>query len=70
MTGQEYRALIAHLQLNQVEAARVLGVDPRTSRKWALDETPVPVTVTRFLRYLVATMNTPAFKQFIKRKEA
>lgn len=37
MTAKEYRDAIAALSLSQVGAAKVLGVNERTSRRWAED---------------------------------
>ena len=45
----EYRAAIARLGLTQGGAARLVGVDARTSRRWALGEVPVPGPVERLL---------------------
>jgi DNA-binding transcriptional regulator YiaG len=55
MTPDEYRDLIEKLGLTQGGAARLLGVDERTSRRWANGERDVPAPVERFLRYLLAT---------------
>jgi hypothetical protein len=49
MTARQYRARLAALGLTQVDAARLLGVDPRTSRRWALGESPIPEAVARLL---------------------
>lgn len=58
MTPDEYRIAIEALGLSQIAAARLLGVDPRTSRKWACGERDVPEPAARFLRYLIATKKT------------
>ena len=55
MTADEYRNAIDHLGLSQIAAARLLGVDERTSRRWANGERDVPPPAQRFLRYLIAT---------------
>ncbi len=55
MTPDEYRAAIEKLGLSQIAAARLLGVDERTSRRWALGERDIPPPAVRFLRYLIAT---------------
>lgn len=60
MTSHQYREAIAALGLNQAEAASLLGVDARTSRRWACDERDVPMTVARFLRLMLALKLTPA----------
>jgi DNA-binding transcriptional regulator YiaG len=58
MTPDEYREAIARLDLSQVAAARLLGVDERTSRRWANGERDVPAPAIRFLQYLIATGKT------------
>jgi DNA-binding transcriptional regulator YiaG len=55
MTPDQYRAAIETLGLSQVAAAKLLGVDARTSRRWACGERDVPPPAERFLRYLIAT---------------
>jgi DNA-binding transcriptional regulator YiaG len=55
MTPNEYREAIERLGLSQIAAARLLGVDARTSRRWASGERDVPPPAVRFLRYLIAT---------------
>jgi DNA-binding transcriptional regulator YiaG len=60
MTPDEYRDAIARLDLSQVAAARLLGVDERTSRKWAAGDRDIPGPAVRFLRYLIATGKTGA----------
>lgn len=52
MTPAEYRAAIARLGLSQVAAGKLLGVDGRTSQKWALGERAVPPPVARLLAYI------------------
>lgn len=55
MTASEYRNALERLGLTQVAGARLLGVDDRTSRRWALGERDVPEPAARFLNYLMAT---------------
>lgn len=55
MTPDEYRSAIESLGLTQAGAARLLGVDERTSRRWACGERDIPPPAQRFLRYLIAT---------------
>lgn len=55
MTPDEYREAIERLGLSQVGAARLLGVNDRTSRRWASGEQDVTPPAERFLRYLIAT---------------
>lgn len=60
MTPDEYRDAIERLELSQVAAAKLLGVDDRTSRRWASGERDVPAPAARFLQYLIATRKTGA----------
>lgn len=55
VTHDEYRQTIELLGLSQIAAARLLGVDERTSRRWANGERDIPPPAARFLLYLVAT---------------
>jgi transcriptional regulator with XRE-family HTH domain len=52
MTPEEYRAAIKRLGLSQVAAGKLLGVDGRTSQKWALGERAVPPPVALLLAYI------------------
>lgn len=58
MTSDQYRNAIETLGMSQVAAAKLLGVDARTSRRWASGERDVPAPAERFLRYLIATGKT------------
>jgi DNA-binding transcriptional regulator YiaG len=58
MTPDDYRTAIEKLGLSQVAAAKLLGVDERTSRRWASGERDVPAPAVRFLQYLIATKKT------------
>lgn len=58
MTADEYSDTIARLGLSQNAAARLLGVDERTSRRWVSGERDVPEPAARFLQYLIATRKT------------
>jgi DNA-binding transcriptional regulator YiaG len=55
MTPDEYRTIIERLGLSQVAAAHLLGVDARTSRRWASGERDIPPPAQRFLRFLIVT---------------
>lgn len=55
MNADQYRNAIEKLGLSQVAAARLLGVDARTSRRWANGERDIPAPAVRFLQYLIAT---------------
>ncbi len=53
MTFDEHRATLTVLGLTQNTGGELLGVDPRTSRKWANAERDIPPPASRFLHYLV-----------------
>lgn len=55
MTSDEYRDALEALGLTQGAGAKLLGVDDRTSRRWACGERDIPPPAERFLRYLIAT---------------
>ena len=52
MTYFQFRALLDELRLSQLAAARLLGADARTVRRWALGERSVPPTVGVLLQLL------------------
>lgn len=53
VTPAEYRAALNALGLSQGRAALLFGVDPRTSRRWALGEAAVPRMVALVLRLVL-----------------
>ena len=50
MTAKQFRDAITRLKLTQVAAARQLGVDPRTVRKWVGRERRIPEPVAILVR--------------------
>lgn len=54
MTANQFRVAISRINLSQVGAARLVGADPRTGRRWALGEVGVPECIAILLRLLVA----------------
>lgn len=54
MTNLQFRTHIAKLGQSQVQAAHMLGVTPRTARRWALGEGRVPAPVAKLLRLMRA----------------
>lgn len=54
MTKKQYRKALKDLGLTQVAAAKLFGINPRTSRKYALGESPIPHTLELLIRYLIA----------------
>lgn len=60
MTSDQYRAAMAALELSHTAAARLLGVEDRTSRRWADGTRDVFPTAARFLRFLIVRKIKPA----------
>jgi len=54
MTAKQFQNAIDRLGLSQVGAARLVGADPRTGRRWALGERGVPACVAILLRLMLA----------------
>jgi DNA-binding transcriptional regulator YiaG len=61
MTPDEYREALEALGLTQGGGARLLGVDERTSRRWACGERDIPPPAHRFLRFLIAIGKSGAY---------
>lgn len=59
MSPKQYRAAIEALGLSQVKAGDFLGVGPRTSRRWALDESAIPESVAKLLWLMIHYKLTP-----------
>ncbi|MGE0278424.1 MAG: helix-turn-helix domain-containing protein [Nitrospiraceae bacterium] len=55
----QYRAAIEKLGLSQRGAAAFLGVDERTSRRWALGEAQIPESVSMLLKLMIRLKLTP-----------
>ena len=55
MTSDQFRIAIIKLELSQIAAARLLGVDGTTLRLWANGERDIPAPAVRFLHYLIAS---------------
>lgn len=52
MKPKDYRAALEKLGISQGQAATALGVDARTSRRWALGERAIPHAVAIVLRLM------------------
>jgi plasmid maintenance system antidote protein VapI len=59
MTPTQYQDTIDRLGLSQVGAARLFGVDPRTSRRWVAGDLVIPRAVALALRLMVAHGTAP-----------
>jgi hypothetical protein len=55
MKPQEYEDALQKLGIDSHEAAALLDVDERTSRRWIAGERGVPGPTRQFLRYLLST---------------
>lgn len=54
MGKNQLRKLLEAHELPQTVAARELGIDPRTMRRYVLGELPVPRVVELAVRYVIA----------------
>lgn len=54
MTSRQFRAIIAKVGLTQLQTAAILGVAPRTARRWALGEVNIPPPTAKLLRLIHA----------------
>jgi hypothetical protein len=61
MNQDQYLTAIKRLGLNKLQAAELLGIDPRTQRRYTRGDRGVPEQTARFLKYLVDTAGTDAF---------
>lgn len=59
MTPNQFRAAIEAIGLSQRGAGLFLGVDERTSRRWALGEAAIPESVAKLLRLMVRLKLSP-----------
>lgn len=59
MTPLQFRNAIAKTHLSQVQAAHVLGVTPRTARRWALGEVQVSPTAAKLVRLMAKGYVSP-----------
>jgi len=60
MTPTEFRGILDCLGLTQAEAARLLGANERTVRRWATAERSVPPAVVILLRMMFLQLIEPA----------
>ena len=54
MTSEQYRRALARLGLTQNGAARLFGIDDRTSRRYVSGDSAVPTAIVILLRLLLA----------------
>lgn len=53
MTPKQYAEAISRLGLSQRAAAKFLGVDERTSRKWIAGDSRIPESAAKLLRLMI-----------------
>ena len=68
MNGDEYQKAIERLDLTKVEAARFLGVDDTTSRRW-IAGSPIPRAVVILLRLMIRYRLSPDHVQTLVGKK-
>jgi DNA-binding transcriptional regulator YiaG len=49
MSPEAIRAILAKMNISQAEAARQVGVNDRTMRRWVLGECPISVSASKLL---------------------
>lgn len=54
MTPNQFRSALSRLDLSQVRAAKLLGADERTARRWAAGDRGIPPTAEILLRLMLA----------------
>jgi hypothetical protein len=54
MSPAQFQKAIDRLGLSQVAAAKLVGADPRTARKWVAGDNKVPECVAILLRLMLA----------------
>lgn len=59
MTSSELRSALEALTLSQVKLSQVIGLDPRTVRRWVLGETPIPSPACKLVRLMVTGVVSP-----------
>lgn len=59
MSPDDLARVLEQLELSQTAAARLLGVDERTMRRWIVGHYPVSPTAARFLRFLARAKISP-----------
>lgn len=68
MTPYEYRAALQRLGLSHNRAAPLLGVDLRTSKRWALGERAIPPPLARLLAY-IEKYGVDLAREFVEREK-
>lgn len=58
MDANQYKAAMEKLGLNQTEMAKLLGIDVRTSRRYALGEYNVPAHTARVIEFELERVST------------
>jgi DNA-binding transcriptional regulator YdaS (Cro superfamily) len=54
MTPKQFTAALAQLELSQVGAAKLLGCDERSARRYAAGDREIPAAVAKLLRLALA----------------
>jgi DNA-binding transcriptional regulator YiaG len=59
MTTDDFNAVLDKLSLSSTAAARLLGINDRTARRWTSGAAPIPAPAARFLRFLARAKISP-----------
>jgi hypothetical protein len=59
ISTRQYRKFLDALDISQQRFAKMLGIDPRTSRRYALDENEIPEMINIVLRLMIKHRYTP-----------
>lgn len=70
MTGPEYEAAIGTLGLNQVQASKLFGKDPRTGRRWVKDGVQEPMIVVLLKLMVTGKVSVQDVERIRKEEES
>ncbi len=65
MTAGQYRKAIKILGMSQVRASAFLGIAPRTSQGYALEEYPIPTAIAKLLDLCIKLKYKPKETDFV-----
>jgi hypothetical protein len=68
MKSRQYRRFLDKLEISQARAGEMLGLTPRTSRRYAADDTAIPGAVDIVLRMMIKHKYTPDDIDKLKRE--
>lgn len=69
MKAKDLKLALVAGEFSQREAARLLGIDERTMRRYCSGEAPIPTVVELAIDHLVFCMDHDELDQLAKRRE-